>query len=1152
MVALVGDITNRYIQVKITLTSSDGVSNPSVADYQFDYMKDMDDPTNPDTVNGYSENGGDAITTDTWYNHTGPYFTWSGDDDSDSGMSGGYAGYWVCFGAVDCEPTSGTLRTTATYTASSLVDGTTYYLRIKARDAAGQVTDSAWTAFIYKYDGTEPTNPGVVAADPAGYTNNQDNFTFLWSAGSDAHSGIDQYCYKTGVAGATDTCISETTISSIEAYQEGINKFYVRSKDVAGNVNSSYTSVQYYWSASAPSEPTDLAVDPEISTTNSFTLSWNEPDTHENDIAGYYYSVNQEPTADNSTYTTSTEVSGAFATRQGLNTFYVVAIDEVDNIEWTAYSSVDFTATTTAPGIPQGVIVTDTSSQELETYSLTVTWNTPSFGTVDHYNVNRSEDDSDTYAEISQVTGTGYLDTGLTQNAWYCYRITAVDNAEATSALSTEVCEQARGRYYEPPNLVGNPGAATRIQSAVVEWLTDREGSSFVEYGTTTSYGNEQGQADSVTSHEVTLVGLKPNTVYHYRTKWTDSDSNTGYSTDYTFTTEDAPSAPTNLAVTPTSNTTNSFKFTWGAPVDEGVTIEGYFYSVNSTPTETNTSYTTQTTLGPGAYATQQGDNTFYVVAVDDASNVNYDNYDSVNFEAHTASPPVPTGMIITDSSNRERQSYTITIVWDPLTSASSYGAQATDEEIAYVIERSIDDDDSFTQIAETETYGYLDVGLDNTKTYYYRVKAKDTAGATSAASETVSEIPEGRYTTPPAITEAPAVAVDSFSATVTWKTERPCSSFVDFGLTQDEYTEEQGTSDLVEDHSVTVEGLDPETTYYYQVKTIDVDGNVSYSSVTSFVTLEAPKVSEMEVTDIRLYDATVTWKTNKETTTQLQYGTTTDYGLTYTDTSGSTSFNHSVKLSNLADGTTYHLRVFAEDAAGNRFNSDDYILTTLTFPRVLSVTSENKAEGQTEIQWTTNVPTTSEVEYYNEDTPSKTQGNTALVTNHAVLVFGLEDATTYQFVARGRDQFGYEAVSTEESFTTLEDTTPPIISDVRYEANTVGSGDAASVQIIASWTTNEPTAGQLEYGEGLSSSSYSASTDVNPELVIDHIMIIKDLEPARTYHFRVVATDKADNQTNSDSYSVLTSRRRESFLQIVISNLQDTFSWMSSMGNLF
>ncbi|MFH1598255.1 MAG: fibronectin type III domain-containing protein, partial [Patescibacteria group bacterium] len=76
--------------------------------------------------------------------------------------------------------------------------------------------------------------------------------------------------------------------------------------------------------------------------------------------------------------------------------------------------------------------------------------------------------------------------------------------------------------------------------------------------------------------------------------------------------------------------------------------------------------------------------------------------------------------------------------------------------------------------------------------------------------------------------------------------------------------------------------------------------------------------------------------------------------------------------------------------------------------------------------------------------------------------------------------------------------------------------------------------------------------TDVNPELVIDHIMIIKDLEPARTYHFRVVATDKADNQTNSDSYSVLTSRRRESFLQIVISNLQDTFSWMSSMGNLF
>jgi len=301
-----------------------------------------------------------------------------------------------------------------------------------------------------------------------------------------------------------------------------------------------------------------------------------------------------------------------------------------------------------------------------------------------------------------QVTGTGYLDTELIQNAWYCYRIQAVDNASAQSAYSSAVCEQARGRYYEAPNLVGNPGAETRIQSAVIEWLTDREGSSFVEYGETNSYGEETGKDDFVSSHSVTLLDLEPATTYHYRVRFTDEDNNTGYSDDYTFTTADAPSAPTNLSVTPEANSQNSFQFTWEEPLDEGVDIQGYYYSINQEPSETNSSYTAQTSLGPGPYATQQGVNTFYVVAIDEANNINYDNFASIDFEANTAAPSIPSGLIITDSSNRENKVYSITLVWEDLTAASAYQGQASDD-ITYIVERSVEDNDDFTQIAETE-----------------------------------------------------------------------------------------------------------------------------------------------------------------------------------------------------------------------------------------------------------------------------------------------------------------------------------------------------------------------------------------------------------------------------------------------------------------
>jgi hypothetical protein len=49
-----------------------------------------------------------------------------------------------------------------------------------------------------------------------------------------------------------------------------------------------------------------------------------------------------------------------------------------------------------------------------------------------------------------------------------------------------------------------------------------------------------------------------------------------------------------------------------------------------------------------------------------------------------------------------------------------------------------------------------------------------------------------------------------------------------------------------------------------------------------------------------------------------------------------------------------------------------------------------------------------------------------------------------------------------------------------------------------------------------------------------------------------VVSKDKAGNQTKSGSYSVLTSRKRESFLQLIIGNLEETFSWVGNIGKLF
>ncbi|USN53609.1 MAG: fibronectin type III domain-containing protein [Candidatus Nomurabacteria bacterium] len=410
--------------------------------------------------------------------------------------------------------------------------------------------------------------------------------------------------------------------------------------------------------------------------------------------------------------------------------------------------------------------------------------------------------------------------------------------------------------------------------------------------------------------------------------------------------------------------------------------MQGYFYSINDVPTSTNTSFTTQTELGPGAYASRQGENVFYVVAIDDANNINYSNYASISFSAETPAPAIPTGLIITDASNRETEDYSIALKWKAVTTEQAGSLE--DDAVTYEILRSTDGD-SFSTVANITSTGYLDVDLDNTTEYYYQVKAKDSAGAASAPSTTVSDIPEGRYTTPPEITKAPHVTPSSFSAKVEWSTDRDADSHVEYGSTSD-LTEEQGTIDETDEHSIQLEGLQPETTYYYRIRSRDQDGNVALSSITTFTTLEAPRVSNVKISDIRLFDAFLTWDTNVALTTELEYGISTNYGTIVSDATASRTTSHTVRLQNLTDGTLYHLRLRGTDSEGNLLLSDDYTFTTLTFPRVENITWANQAEGETEVQWTTNVPTTSQVEYYNETTPAKTQGNTVLTTEHSVL----------------------------------------------------------------------------------------------------------------------------------------------------------------------
>lgn len=143
----------------------------------------------------------------------------------------------------------------------------------------------------------------------------------------------------------------------------------------------------------------------------------------------------------------------------------------------------------------------------------------------------------------------------------------------------------------------------------------------------------------------------------------------------------------------------------------------------------------------------------------------------------------------------------------------------------------------------------------------------------------------------------------------------------------------------------------------YFQVK--DLAGNVA-TAVSDSITLDttAPSISNVQSNSVTQSGATITWSTDESSTSIVQYGTTTNYGSYENDTTKLTS--HSIALTGLSSGTTYHYRVKSRDTAGNLRTSIDKTFTTssgadTTPPNAiagLSATDKTNAESTITLTW--------------------------------------------------------------------------------------------------------------------------------------------------------------------------------------------------------
>lgn len=603
-----------------------------------------------------------------------------------------------------------------------------------------------------------------------------------------------------------------------------------------------------------------------------------------------------------------------------------------------------------------------------------------------------------------------------------------------------------------------------------------------------------------------------------------------------------APSAPRNLSATPVSSSQNLFSFSWQEPssFEGNVGSLVYCYTVNVLPTASNCVWTTpgQTSLPSGAYATQPGVNTMFVLAKDEAGNVNYGVNESIQFTANTSAPGVPLSVDIADISVKVSASWKLAVSWEK----PSQEGSGIDK---YKIWRSTDGS-SYSEIASTKGTSLVDTDLSQIK-YYYKVQACDSANNCGAMSGVVEKIPNGRFTEPAKLSGSPSATVKTRSVKIAWTTDRTSDSRVQYGTKTGEYfSSEFAQSAQVKNHTIELNNLQPDTTYFYKARWTDEDGNIGASSELVFKTLPAPTIKDVSLEQVNLDSAIVKLTSNQASRVKLYYGISDSFGgLNEVNTATSES-SYTVQLQGLVDGTKYHYKINPVDSEGNEYDSGRIeSFETPAKPRIFNVQFqpvENAPSSTQKVTWHTNVLATTLISYSTNGQPPKELSDSKLVKDHNIIIEGLYDDSDYMVIAQSRDGYGNLASSDEQHFKTALDTRPPKVIKLRVETSVRGIGNEARGQMIVSWTTDEPASSQVAYGKGSSGSSYSFSTAEDNALTTEHTVVISDLDTSQVYHLKAVSFDKAHNQGSSDDRSAIINQPSDSVIDIILGTLEKIF----------
>ncbi len=338
------------------------------------------------------------------------------------------------------------------------------------------------------------------------------------------------------------------------------------------------------------------------------------------------------------------------------------------------------------------------------------------------------------------VTSTSFVDTGVTNGQTYYYVIKAVNSAGTSSASNEANAKPVSSTIITVPSAPSALTATPGNNQVSLSWTapSSNGGSSITGYniyrGTTAGGESATPIATGVTSTSFVDTGVTNGQTYYYVIKavnsaGTSSASNEANAKPVSSTIITVPSAPSALTATPGNN---QVSLSWTAPSSNGgSSITGYnIYrgttagGESATPIATGVTSTSFVDTG-----VTNGQTYYYVIkAVNSAGTSSASNEANAKPVSSTiiTVPSAPSALTATPGNNQ------VSLSW---TAPSSNGGSSI---TGYNIYRGTTaGGESATPIATGVTStSFVDTGVTNGQTYYYVIKAVNSAGTSSASNE--------------------------------------------------------------------------------------------------------------------------------------------------------------------------------------------------------------------------------------------------------------------------------------------------------------------------------------------------------------------------------------------------------------------------------